>query len=698
VAGLVLFFIALLGVGGGWVMRDRSARQAKAVNDLDLALERAELFQGQGKRPEALAALERAELLAGQVPADVARDARLAAVKERLDAEARDQEFLSRFEDILLRVQSQVNVEKGYFTASAAYPEIREALGRYGIAFGVLPPADVAACVQGRPEPVRGRLVAALDECLRWVPKVDPETRPWLLAALAAADNDAWRMRARQAQVDGDWQALEQLAQGVDVRKQPPSFLLVVAKRLPAQMGTTRLELLRRIQRSYPADLWANHELAFELKESQAAEAVRYYTAALALRPDNPGIYLNRGIALRHAGEMDAAIVDAQQAVALAPRYAMAHLSLGDALRDNGQLDEAIAAYRDAIRLKKDYFVAHNNLGIVLKRKGQLDAAIAACREVIRLKKDSPVPYLNLGNALLDKGQVDEAIAAYRQAIRLKPDYADAYYNLGHALRANGQLDEAIAAYSKAIELHPTDAGGWNARGTVYCDKLGQPEKAVADFSKAIELQPKAADYWSNRGNAYRNWGQYEKAVADYSKAIELEPKEADRWSNRGNAYRKWGQYEKAVADYSKAIAVNPKHAYAHNDLAWLLATCPEAKLHDPNRAVALAKKAVELAPQDGYCWGTLGTAHYRAGDLRSAVASLDRSRELKPGWDAYAWLFLAMAHRKLGNDGESRKAYDQAVQWLEKNKETLAKNKENADELRRFRSEAEEVLELKKK
>src|SRR5262249_37694453 len=112
VAGLILFFIALLGGGEGWVLRDRAARQAKAVNDLELALDGAELFQGQGQRPEALAALERAELLAGQIPADVARDARLAAVKERLDAEARDQEFLARFEDIRLRVESQVNLEQ----------------------------------------------------------------------------------------------------------------------------------------------------------------------------------------------------------------------------------------------------------------------------------------------------------------------------------------------------------------------------------------------------------------------------------------------------------------------------------------------------------------------------------------------------------------------------------------------------------
>ncbi len=85
--GLILFFIALIGGGAGWVMRDRAAQQDKAANDLERALDRAELLQGQGKRAEALAALERVELLAGQTPSDPARDERLATLKERFEAE-----------------------------------------------------------------------------------------------------------------------------------------------------------------------------------------------------------------------------------------------------------------------------------------------------------------------------------------------------------------------------------------------------------------------------------------------------------------------------------------------------------------------------------------------------------------------------------------------------------------------------------
>jgi hypothetical protein len=257
-AGLILFFIALLSGGAGWMMRDRANRQTKAANELDLALDRAELFQGQGIRAEALAALERAHLLAVEAQADSARDHRMAALERRLEEGQRDQEFIGRFEDIRLRVQSQVDLEVSNFTNAGMFPALRDALTRYGIEIGMGAPSQAAAIIDGRPEPVREYLLDALDDYLRLAPNADMQTRQWPFAALDAlyaADTDAWRVRARKALASRDGKALEQLAREADERKQPLSYLLSVAESLPEQMRPTQLDLLRRIQRAYP-QLW----------------------------------------------------------------------------------------------------------------------------------------------------------------------------------------------------------------------------------------------------------------------------------------------------------------------------------------------------------------------------------------------------------------------------------------------------------
>jgi serine/threonine protein kinase len=219
VAAAALFFFVLVGGGAGWVVRDRAARQAREADDLELAVNRAEMFERDGKRPEARAALEQAELLAGRAAADPAREARLAALKERLAADARDQQFITDFEDIRLRVQSRIDVEGGSLYVAGSFGDFRDALGRYGIEIGTQAPAEVAARIQGRPEPVRREVVAALVECFLYGPPGGSQTQQWLLDTLAAADDNAWRVRVRQAYLDRNGEVLAQLAREADTGK-----------------------------------------------------------------------------------------------------------------------------------------------------------------------------------------------------------------------------------------------------------------------------------------------------------------------------------------------------------------------------------------------------------------------------------------------------------------------------------------------
>src|SRR5262249_54122013 len=157
-------------------------------------------------------------------------------------------------------------------------------------------------------------LVAALDRCLWRVPQSETQTRQWLLAVLAAADADAWRGQVRRALLGRGGEALEPLARSLGLRRQPPPILLLLAHQLREVMKSDRLELKRRIQRAYPADLWANYSLALELLQNgRPAEAVRYFTAVLALKPDGPVFYMARAFALVEAGELDAAIADHRQ-------------------------------------------------------------------------------------------------------------------------------------------------------------------------------------------------------------------------------------------------------------------------------------------------------------------------------------------------------------------------------------------------
>src|SRR5262249_6477530 len=158
-----------------------------------------------------------------------------------------------------------------------------------------------------------------------------------------------------------------------------------------------------------------------------------------------------------------------------------------------------------------------------------------------------------------------------------------------------------------------------------------------------IKLDPKNGEAWSNRGNTHRALGQLDKALADHDKAVNLDPNDPRFRINRGATYGDLRQYDKAIADYNEAIKPVSNFApQALNNLAWELATCPDAKVRDAKRAVELAKKAVKLAPRDGNIWNTLGVAHFRSGDWKPALDGLTKSMELRKGGDGVDWFFLA--------------------------------------------------------
>jgi tetratricopeptide (TPR) repeat protein len=157
--------------------------------------------------------------------------------------------------------------------------------------------------------------------------------------------------------------------------------------------------------------------------------------------------------------------------------------------------------------------------------------------------------------------------------------------------------------------------------------------------------------------------------------------------TRRGRARQQAGQWEQAIAAYAAAIEFAPQSSVDRNNLAWLLATCPEVQFRNPKRAVVLATRAVELAPRDASSWNTLGVAQYRAADWTAAVESLTKSEESAPDqFTSFNAFFLAMAHSQLGDMEAARRCYDQAVAWMEQHKPA-------DQELRRFCAEAAELL-----
>lgn len=640
-AGTVLLALTLGGGGWLWIKNDRDARQVQVAHDVNDALNKATALREKAKAaPVGSAALfaqareqvQRALALVENGPADGTLITQVTRLQTDLDVEDRDRKLIAALDEARL-AQAEVSADNSRFAHERAVPRFREAFRAYGFPAGEGEANVVAERIRQCPTAVQEALVTALDEwdALAGDPKleiVEPH-REWLRAVLGAAEPaEGWTHHFRAACEEKDETrrrtALEKLAAADDVGTLPVRALTRLAGQLEkVQAYATAARLLRQAQQQYPADFWVNQDLGTALMKvtpPELNEAVRFLTAALALRSGSPGAHLMLGFALHRKGQFDEAIACFRKAIELDPKFAMAHNNLGAGQASKGQLEEAIASYRKAVELDPKFSMARCNLGASVYYMGQLDEAIACFRQAIELDPKYAEAHSSLGAALKEKGQLDEAIACCRHAIELDPKLAGANTNLGNALASNGQLDEAIASYVKAVQLDPQVAGAYSNLGYALYAR-GQVDDAIGCYKKALELDPKFAKAYSNLGVALYSKGQVDDAVACFRQAIELDPKYAMAHNYLGGALKSRGQAEEAIACFKKALELDPKYSMVHRDLGEALLSMGRV-----DEAIVCYQKLIELDPENSIAYLALAAVQAWFGQDKELAATCDRA------------------------------------------------------------------------
>lgn len=295
--------------------------------------------------------------------------------------------------------------------------------------------------------------------------------------------------------------------------------------------------------------------------------------------------------------------------------------------KDVVPVDEAIDYFTAQIR-KKPTAEKFFTRGMAWFRQGRYYVAAGDFKNAIKI---APAPgYFNArGEAWRRAGENQRALADFNQAIKRGPKFASPYNNRGLTLLALGRYEEALQDFDQAIKLDDKFRLAYFNRG--LCQReLGQLDEALEQFNTAIEIDGSEADAFNARGNIWLDKGDIEKAAADYAAAIKRNQQFAPAYFNRGHLHKLRGEYAAALADYQRAIKLDDKYAPAYNGVAWLSATCPDAKYRDGQRAVEYAERARQIGggEVDSFI-GTLAAAQAELGDFEQANQLLERAIEL---------------------------------------------------------------------
>ena len=177
----------------------------------------------------------------------------------------------------------------------------------------------------------------------------------------------------------------------------------------------------------------------------------------------------------------------------------------------------------------------------------------------------------------------------------LQPDLAEARDNLGKALLRKGDFGGAMACLEKTTAPSPDPLARWN-----------------------------------NLGNDLLQKQDLDEAIVCYQQAIKINPRSADTFPYLGMAFFKKGEIKEAMGCWQQALEINSNQVYVLNNLAWLLATTPEASLRDGAKAVALAAQANQLSGGGNpLVLHTLAAAYAEAGSYGLAAVTARRGLEL---------------------------------------------------------------------
>jgi Zn-dependent protease len=133
-----------------------------------------------------------------------------------------------------------------------------------------------------------------------------------------------------------------------------------------------------------------------------------------------------------------------------------------------------------------------------------------------------------------------------------------------------------------------------------------------------------------NEGLTAGRSGRHDDAAQAYTRVIDAggDPGVlATAHTNRALVESRRGNWEQAINDYREALRLQPQLATAHNNLAWLLATCPIDALRNGAEAVNHATWACEATGwSQPNCLGTLAAACAEVGAFDKAVECQERA------------------------------------------------------------------------
>ena len=469
------------------------------------------------------------------------------------------------------------------------------------------------------------------------------------------------------------------------------------------------LKLFEQLNVEFPKEFFYRQEMAFSQRHLALGLRVQGQPEEAA-QSMQQAVFLYAGLA-----------TDAPNNAFLRHELALCYATLGDYLKDSRRTQDAEDAYRSAVNLletlaqeraqdanyRRQLPWGLRQQAAFLRESNRLPEAEQAYRRALAVYTDMAAGDSAEPDYWRQMGAVSHELAQVLQSAGRASEAHEAYKQAMHANR------EALARFQKRVAESPSPTHRWQVADCLgwlgeHLRLTGQPQEAVTvwrsclpDLEKLVKEVDDPQYGWllasrhSGLGDLLKEMGRNREAEQAYRDSLvvwnklvanhNLPEHRSSLVATQGHLVANLTQQGRHTEAAELALGLDDPQT--QNVIAWKIVASPAPDPQAVKLAVGLAQKAVARAPNAAHIVNTLGTAYYRAGDWKAAIDTLKRGDSMDGGrMFSFNAFFIAMAHWQQGEKDQARNWYDHAITWMDK-------NKQQNEELQRFREEAAELL-----
>jgi tetratricopeptide (TPR) repeat protein len=292
-------------------------------------------------------------------------------------------------------------------------------------------------------------------------------------------------------------------------------------------------------------------------------EAIKAYSEAIKLNPEDHALWYTRAVAHKRAGKMLDAIHDLNKTLKLNPDFIEGYVELAEAYVQMKNYKGAEEYFKKALKFDQKIVSAWSGLGISNAMRKQYKASIKYFNKAIELQPDSADHWANRAISKRYIGKLNDAAVDLNKAVDLNPNFLLALKHLGEINFQLNKYTDAIKIYTNIIEIDSDNFQFYRNRGDAYL-RLGNYQLAINDYDQSLFIKSDNGDVLLSRGVCKIRMETYTEAILDFDECIRLNAEDVEAYYNRADAKFWKRKLSEAIEDLDIAIQLNPKFAIAY--------------------------------------------------------------------------------------------------------------------------------------